>query len=294
MDRRQFLGTAAGAGAVGWLAHYFLGQPAWAGDDEESKKGIAAMGDVADAYRRASAVGKPLLILVIPAKDDRKYERGQVFGALLNHGGAGVYLDLALCELVCAKIAQVNRELKGLEIKGEPLMLLVETDGAAPRSTAIDPQLQYDFGGVGFDKVEALVKERLDKVAEALHAAVAPDAATIAARAAVAETRLGADAAKALRAAVVAGKPAQPETLDRGAAIVRAAAENPDARRLEALESLAAGAAKRVAGPAPAGAKWAESTGCGVAVEGEPAALVGCGMGQVPKLSQRFLWFFTQ
>ena len=45
MDRRQFLGVAAGAGAIGWLGHYFFGEPAWAGDDD-AKKAVAAMGDV--------------------------------------------------------------------------------------------------------------------------------------------------------------------------------------------------------------------------------------------------------
>lgn len=285
MDRRQFLGTATKAGAIGWLSHYFLGAPAWAGDE----KAVAAMGNVSDAYRRASILGKPLLVLVIPAKDDDKHARGTVFGELLNHGGRGAYLDLALCEIVCATVAETKLQLKELKVEGEPLMLLVETDAATPRATPIAPQIRYDIGWKdGPEKMDQLVKERLDAVVAALHAAVAPDEKALAARAALAEARLPADEVKAIRAAVDAGKAPQPETLARGAAIVRARG------RHETLGALAAATESRVKGPAPAGAKWATSEGCGVAIEGEAAPAVGCGMGMVPLLSRRFLWFFTQ
>src|SRR5262245_40418115 len=138
IDRRRFLGAAAGAGAIGWLSHYFLGGPAWAGE------GVAAMGNVSEAYRRASSLGKPLLVFVIPAKEDQKYEQGTIFGALLNHGGAAAYLDLALCEIVCATVADAKLQLPDLKVEGEPLMLLVETDGAAPRASPIAPQIQSD------------------------------------------------------------------------------------------------------------------------------------------------------
>ncbi|MFI5403171.1 MAG: hypothetical protein ACHQ1G_09555 [Planctomycetota bacterium] len=291
MDRRQFLGAAAGAGAIGWLSHYFLGAPAWAGDDE---KAIARMGNVSEAYGRAAGLRKPLLVLVIPAKDDQKWGRGQVFGALLNHGGPGVYLDLALCEVVCATVADAKAQIKDLMVEGEPLMLLVETGGAAARATAIDPQIRDDFGARDFDKVDELAKERLDVVAAALRAGVLPTKETLAARAALAEARLPAEEAKSLRAAVAAGKTPEPEALDRGAALVRALAEAPDAPRPQILSALAAAAQKRVTGTAPPGAKWAKSSGCGVDIEDEETTAVKCGMGYVPKISQRFLWFFTK
>jgi hypothetical protein len=45
----------------------------------------------------------------------------------------------------------------------------------------------------------------------------------------------------------------------------------------------------------PRGVRWAKSYGCGTEVEGEPESLgVACGMGHVPKKSQRFLYFFTK
>jgi len=291
MDRRQFLGTVAGAGAIGWIGHYFLGRPAWAGDEA-----VAAMGDVAAAYRRAKGLGKPLLVLVIPATDDTKYERGQVFGALLNHGGTGVNLDLALCELVCATAADVTKQVDGVKIEGDPLMVLVET-GETPRAVPINPEIKYDLEDAweaGREQYDKATKERLDKVAASLRAAVAPDRESVAVRAALAQAHLPADEVKALRAAVAAGKAPPQESLDRGAAIVRAAAEDPEGRRPQVLDALAAAAAARITGKAPPGAKWAKSSGCGTEVEGEPPEGIECGMGYVPKISQRFLWFFTK
>ena len=42
------------------------------------------------------------------------------------------------------------------------------------------------------------------------------------------------------------------------------------------------------------GSRWASSSGCGVQIEGEEPQHVGCGMGNVPRLSRRFLHFFTE
>lgn len=45
----------------------------------------------------------------------------------------------------------------------------------------------------------------------------------------------------------------------------------------------------------PRGVKWAKSYGCGTDIEGEADQFgVACGMGHVPKKSQRFLYFFTK
>jgi hypothetical protein len=43
------------------------------------------------------------------------------------------------------------------------------------------------------------------------------------------------------------------------------------------------------------GSKWAQSSGCGTAVEGESDhVMYACGMGHTPKKSARFLYFFTK
>jgi hypothetical protein len=298
MDRRQFLGraagTVAGAGAIGWLGHYFLGQPVWAGDDA-AKDAIAAMGNVADAYRRAHGLGRPLLVLVIPKNDEQKRGRGHVFGEALNHGDKGFYLDLALCEIVCAPVPEITKQLKGAKVKGEPLMLLVETEGATARIVPVDADARYE--GVyrdGIDKADGAAKQRIEKVAAALRSAVAPSRETLASRAALAEKRLPAEDVQAIRDALAAKTEGSDDLLDRGAAIVRFAAEDPEAMKPALLDRLAALAKKRVTAGPPAGAKWAKECGCGTDVEGEEPEAVACGMGFVPEISQRFLWFFTK
>jgi hypothetical protein len=292
MDRRQFLGAAAGAAGAAWLGHYFLCRPAWAGDEE-----VLAMGDVAEAYRRGKGLGKPLLVLVIPAADGAKYGRGLFFGALLNHGGTGVYLDLALCEIVCGTVADVRAQLKGLKVEGEPLMLLVDTGDATPSAVPVDPKVPFDPDETlehPPQQVDRNARARLDKVSAALREAVAPDPTKLRARAALAEARLPAEEVTALRAALATRRRLDAKALDRGAAIVRAAAEEPGSRRPDLLKVLADAAAARITGAAPPGAKWAKTGGCGVEVEGEEAPAVACGMGYVPEISRRFLWLYTK
>ena len=61
------------------------------------------------------------------------------------------------------------------------------------------------------------------------------------------------------------------------------------------MTSAAAEVRRRLVEEPPAGARWANSGGCGVSVEGERSAIaIGCGMGHVPERSRRFLYFFTQ
>jgi len=296
MDRRQFLGraagTVAGAGTIAWLGHYFLGEPAWAGDDA-AKDAIAAMGNVADAYRRAHGLGKPLLVLVIPKNDEQKRGRGHVFGEALNHADQGLYLDLALCEIVCAPVLEITKQLKGVKIKGEPLMLLVETEADAARVVPVDADARYE-NVYEIDKAEEAAKQRIEKVAAALRAAVAPNREMLAARAALAEKRLPAEDVQAIRNTLAAKIKWSDTLIDRGAAIVRLVAEDPNATAPALLERLAAIVEKRITAAPPPGAKWAKECGCGTEVEGGEPEAVACGMGFVPEISQRFLWFFTK
>jgi hypothetical protein len=295
MDRRQFLGAAAGAGAIGWLGHYFFDRPAWAGDDT-AKDAITAMGDVAEAYRRAYDLGKPLLVLVIPTNDEQKRGRGHVFGEALNHGGQGLYLDLALCEIVCAPVAQVSKQLKDTKVEGEPLLLLVETDGATARVVPIDADVPYQDAVLseGAEKADEAAKQRVEKLSAALRKAVAPSREVLASRAALAEKRLPPEDVQFLHNVIAAKVRWTDKDLDRGAAIVRFAWEDPARPNPALLEHLAAAAEKRVTGSPPPGAKWAKESGCGTEVEGGTTEAVACGMGYVPKISQRFLWFFTK
>jgi hypothetical protein len=279
MDRRQFLGaaavSAAGMGAIGWLGH-ILFRPQ----------------SVPDALRQASRLGKAVLVFIVPEGEGRQYRRGAIFGALLNHGGTYAYLDLALCEIACATMKEL-RDRK-LEVPGEPLMVLLEDGFPRPTATPIDPDIVEDLPDgfdVGVGRLDQMAEERMFKVAGALQ--VALSAIPIAARALRAESHLPNREVKGLHAALEAGRIPDPTALDRGAAIVRAFGHA--GRNAELLVALADATAARVQGAPPAGAKWARATGCGTLIEGEPDNRgYACGMGFVPVVSKRFLWFYTK
>jgi len=278
MDRRQFLGaaavSAAGMGAIGWLGHLLF------------------LPSVPDALRQAKNLGKAVLVLVIPEDKGRQYRHGAIFGALLNHGGTYAYLDLALCELTCAPVKELQG--RGINVAGEPLMLLLESDFPRPAATPIDPDIAEalpSFRDVGFQRANRAAEERMYTVAGALQEALA--ATPIATRARRAETHLPRREVDALHANLEAGRIPDPSALYRGAAIVRAFGHaHHDGDLLAALADATAG---RLRGAPPVGAKWARATGCGTYLEDEgPNLNIGCGMGFVPEVSERFLWFFTQ
>jgi len=59
--------------------------------------------------------------------------------------------------------------------------------------------------------------------------------------------------------------------------------------------TLAAEVKKRLKDKPPAGTRWANSSGCGITIEGDDDNMaMGCGMGHVPRKSRRFLYFFTK
>ncbi|WP_437676718.1 hypothetical protein [Sorangium sp. So ce131] len=60
------------------------------------------------------------------------------------------------------------------------------------------------------------------------------------------------------------------------------------------VEARAASVRARLVKKPPAGAHWANASGCGTDVEGvEENLIMGCGMGHVPTKSRRFLYFFS-
>ncbi|HEX5136459.1 MAG TPA: twin-arginine translocation signal domain-containing protein [Planctomycetota bacterium] len=279
MDRRQFLGaaavSAAGMGAIGWLGHLLFTSLS-----------------VPDALRQASRLGKPLLVLVFPEGKGRQYHRGQIFGALLNHGGIHAYLDLALCELTCATMDDLRHH--EIDVPGEPLMVLLESGFPRPTATPIDVGVVEDLPDgfdVGPQRVDRMAEERMYAVASALHDGLFTT--PLAARARYAESRLPRPEVDSLHAALEAGRIPDHAALDRGAAIVRAFGHAE--RNGDLLAALADAAALRLQGAPPAGAKWARATGCGTLIEGEPDDRgYACGMGFVPDVSKRFLWFYTE
>jgi len=298
MDRRRFLNLAAGTTAAGaatvfwpdWLARAFA-----APNGEEGNAAADTFGDVGAAYRRAKALGKPLLVFVVPAKTGDRFGQGQIFGALLNFGSKEALADLALCEVVCAKTETVRDTLEIKKDLGKPLMILVET---STRSgvTVIAPELpKISFGrGGGGESGEAKERERLKLVERAIRQAVVPNAKVLDARARDARIALGEEKSAVLIKTLGDGTPDE-DALRRGAAIVRFKAESDPDHRGAWVAALAATTEKQLKKGIPEGARWANFCGCGVEVEGEKDSLgVACGMGYVPELSQRFLYFYTR
>lgn len=59
--------------------------------------------------------------------------------------------------------------------------------------------------------------------------------------------------------------------------------------------ALAAAVRQHLKVKPPPGARWASSSGCGTTIEGDDeGGVFGCGMGHVPELSRRFLYFFAK
>ena len=78
----------------------------------------------------------PSLVLVIPRDDNAKWDRGDAFGALLQHASDGELAPLALVDLVAQPAATFG-------VAGDPLMILVpgKSDGDAPKLRILDGKL---------------------------------------------------------------------------------------------------------------------------------------------------------
>ncbi len=138
MKRRKFLGAAtAGAAVALWpsfLRQGFADTPAC---DEAWAARIA---QVAGAFQRARAAGKPLLVFVIPADDGDKWLRGEAFGELINHGADRDLAPLASVEVVCAAMADLKK-LVPTAGAGEPLWVLVDPSRVPATARQIDAAL---------------------------------------------------------------------------------------------------------------------------------------------------------
>jgi hypothetical protein len=126
VKRREFLGGAATAAAA--AAFSALVRRAFA--DASCEPGAGPPGlELSGAYRRAQRAGKPLLVLVVPAADGEKYDRGHAFGEFLNHASDEQMAPLAGVEVVCATMDELKRLVPNAG-DGEPLLILVGTDRA--------------------------------------------------------------------------------------------------------------------------------------------------------------------
>ncbi len=295
MDRRTLL-KLAGAGAAGIVL------PGFGPLSRLSFLRRASAEELDQALKRARERGKPLLLFVIPRDDAAKWERGRLFGGLLNTAGDETLADLALCEVACADMDGIRGLLEKASPSGEPLAVLVETAGPNLRALAIDPTLppQTDPLRGGEDwkearkRAEQSARDRVAQFGEAIRAAVAPDGKTLLERVVEAEKGLTPAEASTLLAIADGKAKVDASLADRGAVVLRKLAEEDPSRRERVVAALKQAAVERLRVKSPAGAKWARDTGCGANVEGDDTGMaIGCGMGYVPEASVRFLYFFS-
>ena len=299
MKRRAFLTatsttTAAVASAVlpGFVAKAF------AQDDPDNGRDRAVeLAALSNAYRTAQQAGRPLLVFVVPEDGGLRWERAHGIGELLNHGDDEAFADLALAEVVCTTMSTLRR-LVPQAGDGEPWMVVVETDQhpATARQLSVEIEAWPDhwtYQGSPED-LERQSNEAIDRRIAALralvHSGLAADDAMITRRARAAEARLDPAFVEAIHRAGRSGHVTR-EMLDRAPAVVRASGRGAESIR----GAIAARARERLTQSPVAGSEWAQSWGCGITVEGrDDNMVVGCGMGQVPERSQRFLYWYTR
>jgi hypothetical protein len=330
LNRILMIGTALAGGWPGWLRRAFGAESAPPRDcpAPSGQAGLQRWRQiVATAYRRAQKAGKPLLAFVVPSVDEdsgrgfeKRWDRGQAFGELLNHGGDEALATLALAEIVCAPMTALRTLAPSLSV--EPLMVLVETDAVPARARALDAPLpQFPVAGSNdplaglnlsdeggqpppdwdaiFEKErqaeDEVVRRRIQVVSSLLDGGLRATPQMLLERAAQAQGRLGLTDGLAS-----VPENAGPAELHRMAPVLLAAAVGlPDRDRQPAVRRVADAARAVLCRRRVPGSRWANSSGCGTHVEREPGEdeeeglLFACGMGHVPEQSRRFLDFLT-
>jgi hypothetical protein len=318
MNRRgvlKGLGVAAAASMwPGWLREAFAGEKPPCGV-------LRGAGTLAAALQRAHEAFKPLLVLAIPTDNGAKWDRGRHLGEWLNHGSDRDLAALACAEVVCARMDAV-RQLFPSAPSGEPAMLLAHVDRSPARlgivlqafeehepaawqrpdredldSLADEDKERYwaEYHKRRLADDDASVQPCIDRTGAAIREAVLGDAVQLQHRADGLWERLGAGDRQAAEQ-VLGGRelPAQPGILAVAPLLAAAAAKDRmvEKRMTQLLADAARAAYSQQRIP---GSKWAVSSGCGTIVEGDETDVAfGCGMGHVPRKSERFLYFFSK
>jgi hypothetical protein len=179
MNRRGFLKSSAAAALALVSAPAFIRRAF--GDEACPPRSNHELAALAGAYRRAQRAGRPLLVLVIPENLEAQWDRGAAWGELLNHGSDAQLAPLALVEVACARVADVER-LAPQARGGEPLAIVLDTTRVPAPVVRVQAELpQYRNDGfergdwVTMEKQEALVSAaRIDVLARALRDRLAP------------------------------------------------------------------------------------------------------------------------
>jgi hypothetical protein len=307
MNRILMLGTALAGGWPPWLRRAF-GVEGASGPADGALRWRRIAGT---AYRRAVRAGKPLLALVVPVVDPASgrgyqalWDRGQAFGELLNHGDDDALATLALAEVVCAPAATLQELVPALPA-GEPLMVLIETDGVLARARPLDhplprPSRPEARGPVAPEDWESHFARQAQAESAAIHRRIAV-LTRLLHEGLRATPQMLLDRAARARAGL--GRPPGPASLTEAhgmaAVLLAAAVALPERERGPAIHRIAEAARTALCRHWVPGSRWANASGCGARPELEPdekdeSVGIRCGMGHVPDESRRFLDFLTR
>lgn len=294
MKRRTLLSSALPLG-LGLL----LG-PSWLREAfGERKDGCPTAAERASwlksALTASKASGKPLLVFTTPSAGDLAWERGNAFGAWLNHGSDETLARFAEVEVVAGSTAGLAEAI-GKLLKGNPLFWLVTEGEAQSFDTPLNKVLSQKRGD--FSEQDAIIDTQLATLDRLLKDAIGGQKARDH-RASLARARLAtADVATltAYQKAGGTGAPPAPFLVDRGAAILAAGVGGTVPQPI--VKALADAARARVVKQRIPGTLWGHANSCGSdtfeGVAPDPdEQMVDCGMGFVPERSQRFLHFYT-
>ncbi|HEY8211093.1 MAG TPA: twin-arginine translocation signal domain-containing protein [Myxococcaceae bacterium] len=318
MNRRGVLkGLGAAAAAAvwpGWLSEAFAGAPCGV------LKGAATL---SAAIKRAHDALQPLLILVVPKDDGEKWDRGRHFGEWLNFGADRDLAPLACAQVVCSEMRAVCQLFPSAPADAEPAAFIAQVDRAPARiGIALDSFLPHEASRLseavdheGLDHLteaerqafwegryerqqlleDASIQPCIDRTGEAIRRAVLGDLASLRRLADARWERMTASDRDMTRRLLGGGSGSALDVVMAAPMLAVAAAERGGAEEDRLTKVLADAARAQFGEQRIPGSKWARASGCGEFVEGEEEQIgIACGMGHVPRKSQRFLYFFTR
>jgi len=129
------------------------------------------------AQARAATRGVPLLVIVIPNDDSRRWVLQQAWGQAITHGSNKAISALSACELACAREADLAVVLGNYAPQSpEPTAVRVETSGkwSAHRVTLPEPETTKDGSWQSHTAIEEQNITARIKAMEAFILSIAP------------------------------------------------------------------------------------------------------------------------
>jgi hypothetical protein len=291
MKRRSFLVGSAAATLTSW--------PAWiarAFDPDSTCSDGERIEGLFDSYRQARRAGKPLLVLIIPTDDEKKWERGTWFGQVLNYGTDDTLALLSLVTLSCATSEELGRLVQLDATDAEPTFVTVDTASRPARArpyqldlNALVPE-RWKWMGTRED-FDSAMDRAVDAQIVALSVALKDAIAALIADRQPEPTRYEHEQ---LARAILHDEEHDDAAVLRFAHALYQRAQVSGPLRAKLIAGLASAVRSQVVSHQVRGSHWASSGGCGVRIEGDDSpSHIACGMGYSPARSQRFLYFFT-